>query len=534
MTRLSIFDIPHLKDEVTQYLSCKDLAQCVLVSRAWFDWFSQVLWSDLNFDYELLSFPSLPGLIRHADHVRSISGFHQYMKLIPAGSSPKFPNLQSLDHWPDWNSNYGENRLLQFISATPSLQKIVLVVALRPQVYKLLLETLESLPGLKSLELNCYEIVDPIVTQNIVMACGRLESLESLIISFGQDPPHEGRVSDEVQNAAAMESMSQMPDTRIQHLKIVPSHRLQELAILVPLVQRCPLLESLNLTVLFHEETLGQLTRLFQDGRCPHLNKLVIGYIETYENVENDLKELLRHVGSDVDTQGTQNGLNSMTAMFGDPLVAPYLLNLTQYHAATLRSLNLAQQLLKVGIFFQFVCGLPKLQDLKAAIEMDDRVEEQVDMETVVKTPWACLDLKSLELNLDSACCKERIDKPDWKDSLPDRVLSYLFSQIGRLYGLQEWNLQTGDVNLLTLDLSYLSSLTELKQLRWITIGLLFTTHVQLKEADAEWMMLHWSRLVHVTTRGNAPLAMPLQASDTGLEKFNQRLVALRPWIEVD
>src|SRR5688572_21658371 len=52
MEKITPFDIPLLNNEICQYLSRKELAHCVLVSKAWAGWFSPALWRDLDYRNE--------------------------------------------------------------------------------------------------------------------------------------------------------------------------------------------------------------------------------------------------------------------------------------------------------------------------------------------------------------------------------------------------------------------------------------------------------------------------------------------------
>lgn len=78
---LSPIDLPHVTEAIAESLSFDDLLNCIPVSRAWYDAFIPLLWTDVitfrksNFDiHQGKSTPEyLQALIKHAHHIRAIT-----------------------------------------------------------------------------------------------------------------------------------------------------------------------------------------------------------------------------------------------------------------------------------------------------------------------------------------------------------------------------------------------------------------------------------------------------------------------------
>ncbi|KAG0364911.1 hypothetical protein BGZ54_007038 [Gamsiella multidivaricata] len=538
MAQLSLFDIQLLKDEITQYLSEHDLVQCTLVSKDWLAWFSPALWRTLNF---ARSTPHISALITNQHYVLSVTAFHKYLASISLASVP-FPNLQSLDHTPDYGTPCNEDQVLRFIKATPSLRCVKLTLSLSQEsVLQQLIDTLRSHPALMNLDLSCREFTDPNSIQQIIEAC---QYYDSLHLKFGDDmPSHVGHyhnygdgIAHQIESCrTAKVAMDQMQDMRIRALSIRISNANQEPAIIVPLLRRCPNLEMLHLIRIHHEDTLPQVVSLFSEDRyCTKLKDVRMGYIRRNDNtaaLQADFLRLLGHdSGNGCSDNGFRHGLEKLTLSRAVEFNEQSILALSNHHVGSLTTVDFSKLCMSTTNFIHLMTSLPKLRSLYAVLEYT-RTDTQA---VLLQKQWICLELRILELNIDLICDDNQFRAPAWKGSPADSCMTYLFSQIGILTKLQQWRLQTSDVDLWQLEGGYLGLLAGLKQLRACYFERLFPIRFQIGTRVAEWMIEHWPRLIHVGML-NGFAKERLEASDRhALHAFTETLLANRPWLQVD
>ncbi|KAI1308716.1 hypothetical protein EDD11_004257 [Mortierella claussenii] len=131
---LTVFDLPHITDEMLRYLTVQDLAHCVLVSKTWFSYFTPLLWQDPILEHPHSSgLPAqLLGLKRHHVHVRSLRGHINLLQCLseaPALLQPwTFPNIQALydDVFDDDCASEQKIRGFKVLLTMRSLQELTL------------------------------------------------------------------------------------------------------------------------------------------------------------------------------------------------------------------------------------------------------------------------------------------------------------------------------------------------------------------------------------------------------------------------
>ncbi|KAG0366199.1 hypothetical protein BGZ54_005675 [Gamsiella multidivaricata] len=531
---LSIFDIPLLKDEVTQYLSKQDLARSVQVCRAWSAWFTPTLWRTVNFNNRAsIAGQGLSALTRYQDHVQSIVAFQYYLGSASMALRP-FRNLQSLEHRTLQANVHEDTIVLLVIGGTPSLQRLKLTLSLvREEIQTQLIDALHSLPRLRSLALTCYQITPVGVIQRIIDSCSHIETLHlDLGSSVVKEPYSQG--DDRKQCLLAKRVMEQMLDTRIRRLSIRVSLASQESAILIPLLERCPLLERLEVDWLHHPDTLGQIIDVLRRRKCPLLKHALLGAVLRFDAAEGQFAELISALGSGerVDETIRNNGcdhgyrgygLHTFTVESILPFEQQSALALTRHHSQTMTVLDLMSlRELRIQLFVGMMEGLPRLQRLMAAVWLGHKQDGGPGMDTVFKTQWSCLGLTELRLGLQLS--EEVRLEPDHRPgnlSVADQYIGYMFSQIGRLTQLKECNLTSG-VNLLDLEKGYLTHLIKLKQLRGLNLRR--CTSCKLSVDVAQWMLDHWPRLIYLVVFA---FEWPLDAGKAVLQEK-------RPWMQVE
>ncbi|KAI8599015.1 hypothetical protein EDD21DRAFT_355849 [Dissophora ornata] len=376
---LSIFDIPLLKDGVTQYLSKRDLTHCVLTCKEWFEWFTPTLWSTVDFSHISLITPEeLSALSRHQDHVLSIMGLQRYMAQF-SDAQRQFRNLQSLYYTPSWASPLEDSVLLVF-----------------------------SLPRLRKLDLTCYQIASSIAVQQIIQTCSRFECLRLNLGNGIRTPGNGWDIGEEEreQCKSVQVTMEQMEDSQIRELGIRLSLAIQERAILLPLLERCPLLERLELKWLHDPQTLPQIIDILQARKCPRLKHVRVSSIVRSDAGEESVAGLIQALGYDGgDHEGSRDGglggLESFTVEAILPFERRCVQALIRCHARTLTVLDvMSLRQMKFEFFVGLVRGLPRLQSLKAAVWIWLRPDANADIDEALQTQWACLGLKELEIGL--------------------------------------------------------------------------------------------------------------------------------------
>ncbi|KAF9108855.1 hypothetical protein BGX27_008191 [Mortierella sp. AM989] len=546
---ISIFDIPHLKEIVAHYLSRRDLAYCARASKEWNAWFTPILWRHPNFK-KTTSQQELNFLTRHNNpHVAHVQSFDTFTKeLASITPTPSFPNLQRLCYSPTWTASYDESIVLRFIKSVPSLQNLTVTLSLsREGVLSELLDTLKALPQLKKIDLACYQIISAVVIQQIIQTCSQYETLR---LSFGGQAPidHAFKAGEERELCnSAKEALGRMPPMSTQVLSIRLASPIQESAILAPLLERCPVLERLDMDWINNSSTLPMVNSVLGAGKCPRLKFVQLGAVIKYEARDEDIAGLMRVIGcSNVDNDDsdevnnwgwgmrnspvTRRGLQTLVLDSALPFEQGCVQALIQYHADTITILDImGLRQMRIELATSLAAGLPHLQYLTVAVWLKSKDNDaQTDMDTLFKTQWKCLELRRLKLCIQHSDDISTGTAHQSGDGSPgDQYLGYLFSQIGRLTKLEEWSL-TSWADLLTIKGGYLSWLPQLKQLKGLNLKRYPNNKMGAEEA--EWILEHWPRLVHVTVyaaRGS------LSDEDEPFFAAKSVLLDRRPWMRI-
>ncbi|KAF9542192.1 hypothetical protein EC957_002274 [Mortierella hygrophila] len=336
---------------------------------------------------------------------------------------------------------------------------------------------------------------------------------------------------------SALQPRGQLRQSHVKHLSLSYNHCELDLALIMPLFQRCPDLESLSLWSISEDSLLDQLSVQLRKF-CPRFRNLGVGGIHAEDTEISQLivgcSRTVHHADDEPSITATPTakitGLQEFRILSRiEDLDEISTLALGRCHGASLETLDFSQQTrFPAHLFLQLIKHCPRLRTLRCNIEL--RIEHQgqtIDYSALLSTqsnninndwPFAatlkCMDLavyRGSDLEIDS-------NYRHGDGSVSDRYIAYLYTQVARLTHLEEWCLG-GWMMLLRLDWG-LEKLSGLKSLK--VLDLREHTFIRLSEEEVEWIADNWTSLVEVWG-----LKSP------NLQPIVQQLKALRPLIEI-
>ncbi|KAF9899591.1 hypothetical protein BX616_002943 [Lobosporangium transversale] len=385
MSMTSFFDNSLLRNYLTEYLTQKDIAMCVLVSKTWYHWFTPSFWSHVHYVPSLLMPIQVQGYLPmyHPERAAAILRHHQYTRTLSTIttqilSTPtdgcSFPRLQKL-YVILLNPGTSEEELLyEFIDNSPVLDTLHLFHGLVTDgIQYQLPRTLQTHPSLSSLTLTISQAVEIPFLAQLVQHCLRctvldLEALhisryngdvKMLMSSNDNIAVHNGlgsgKESQEEDRTSLLDS-TQLPPTkqsRIRNLSLRLSEHCQELPIWIWLLERSSSLETLSIRAdIISNDAFDQIAVLFRADKCSSLQHLKLqDRIKHYK-----IYDFIRSLGTDkhagastlVSSQNkaiaAKQANKGLVSFMDSSLVRQraYLLALGQYHAKTLTSLILS------------------------------------------------------------------------------------------------------------------------------------------------------------------------------------------------
>ncbi|KAF9159956.1 hypothetical protein BGX21_003868 [Mortierella sp. AD011] len=527
---LSIFDIPILKEDVAQYLSSGDLARCTLVSKKWREYFASVLWRhpfENDFKHKKTT-----KIVRYKDYIRSIQGSRLNSDQLRENIFKlSFPTLRSLkidipeSAQPDYKMN-----LLQFIEANTTLQILDLsITEYRGEVREKLVSTLQSHPHLQEFSLFTREKVHHIYIQDVIEACPRFVTLKLDFPRWNSTKELESPID-------AKDRSAPVGDTNIRDLLILPSFPDDESTILVPLLKRCPLLEKLTLKGL-KESTVKEIAEVLKSGRYPLLKELTTTNLADYHRGKEGVLELLTSIGR---TTGTADGADGdgrrglVTYIEDTPELGrvSWTPVLVQHHYQTLTRLEL--RISTVADFNplpEALLHLPHLQEFAAKAGLYFMPDDFAKIAPLLQEQWVCKDLTSLDLEFAIPGALKSVRHRDWKGSMADQCLTWVFEQVGQLAKLRDFEVEGGR----DLISHYKHNLAGLKQLRSLKFGNWEgNRRYAASRGDAEWMIENMPRLAEIVVADNifeSQKKMDYIAS--GLASFIREFKKRKPLVQV-
>ncbi|KAF9143987.1 hypothetical protein BGX30_014182 [Mortierella sp. GBA39] len=336
---------------------------------------------------------------------------------------------------------------------------------------------------------------------------------------------------------SALQPCGQLRQSHVKDLSLSFNHYELDLALIVPLFQRCPDLESLSLWSISEDSLLDQLSVQLRKF-CPRFRSLGVGGIHAEDTEISQLiagcSRTIHHVDEELSTTATPTtkitGLQEFRILSQiEDLDEISTLALGRYHGASLETLDFSQQTrFPAHLFLRLIKHCPRLRTLRCNIELRKEHQDQtIDYSALLSTqsnninndwPFAatlkCLDLavyRGSDLEIDS-------NYRHGDGSISGQYIAYLYTQVARLTHLEEWCLG-GWMMLLRLDWG-LEKLSGLKSLK--VLDLREHTFIRLSEEEVEWIADNWTSLVEVWG-----LKSP------NLQPIVQQLKALRPMIEI-
>ncbi|KAF9101192.1 hypothetical protein BGX27_011581 [Mortierella sp. AM989] len=427
---------------------------------------------------------------------------------------------------------------LSIVNETPTLESLTLSI---PRLYGQgqLAWTLMSHKRLRRFTFKISPEVYPDSLQEIVEACSKLEYL--CIDTYHQSPPspYSSYSTDSItRSAVAKKRYENMQDTKIRDLSIDLNHEDLSHNLLISILERCPLLETLWLGGKYKRTTLKDVSDIFERGVCPLLKNVNIEGICETTHTPDELGAFVRSIGSngrddiEDDRFGTR-GLESLSIFEGAKFGRPTVLALTQYHSKTLTNLMWPHFIpLGISLFGDLLKDLPRLKTLKARVWLNLRVKDGPDMDPVFRKEWNCPELSNLEIDLGLSATFDKTTDQAWSGSLSDRSMSYALSQIAKLKKLKKLVVRS-EVELLTLKgPGYLRMLSGLKQLEVLRFDRWSTSDMHAEEA--EWMIENWPELISIIPEWRwIPKKSP-GSRGKPYDEFTQTLVDLRPRLSID
>ncbi|KAF9109531.1 hypothetical protein BGX27_007506 [Mortierella sp. AM989] len=338
----SIFDIPLLKDEVTQYLSKSDLTQCIPVSREWQSYFTPILWRCLEFS-KAITAEEYSGLLSNQSHVRSIRGLQLASEALPLSSHGEeeperfdvdvekaieastsstvatqlpnnrpysFPVLQSLHLVIGQEySPVVDMTSLRLVESVPHLSSLSLDISIY-QIHKNLVQTLKSLLHLQKLDI-IGRYIPSVFIQDIAESCLNVDSLGLHFKCAYRNSVYHSEQYYHDSNIVEQFS-SRLQDTRIRELSVQLSLAFDETAVLIPFLRKCPLLEKLTLERVRLPNTIKDIALVFADGKCPRLKYLEIGKADRSRRSAGYIAMMLQAIGHGNGGYGATFGVLSM------------------------------------------------------------------------------------------------------------------------------------------------------------------------------------------------------------------------------
>ncbi|KAF8980625.1 hypothetical protein BGZ46_003938 [Entomortierella lignicola] len=460
---ISIIEIPILVYEISKYLQTYDLANCVLVSKEWHANFNPRLWCSINFKKDI----DRVALTRNKDNIGSIDNQsvpvkkpvrNFYTRRLPKPKhSPKAGRIEVTE-------------FLDIVAVATSLQRISVKLQFMDRCStKDIIVALNHHPRLRYINFNYTSSVYPKYIPRLLQICPQIHTLhitvkvvKSRTVNMEQEP------------MLVEKSMEKMRECRLKEFYIFTNNENLDRLIILPLLENCPILETLRLPRMYLGKSFHRMSEMFRSR--DRFTKLCHLSLETAIHDDSEgLFELFQAVGYEA---GGFDGLQSLkiASHFGmDPTLIP------KYFSYSLTSLVLQHPRIWLRPFTYIMERLPHLRSLEVKIHVAEELKVELCTETMLQTSWACKGLINLTLKLFTVKGNTHLDE-------------YIFEQVGQLTDLEQLRLDSDHYHL-RLEEGYLGHLENLKRLKEIVIHP-FGYKVSLKEA--QWILDQWPNLIHL------------------------------------
>ncbi|KAF9391542.1 hypothetical protein CPB97_006262 [Podila verticillata] len=507
----SIFDIPHIVHAIAGYLTAQEQVATLRVNKSWFNLFVPFVWSTLIItkkrQYQAFLSPDssdgLEAVEKHQTHVKALDLAYESMNILTYGGEWLFPNLRTVrTTWSTVPStSLLHNYLGYFVQAHPNLHTVdVTIHTIRPATLDLWIEILGSHEQLRHVKFKSLAPWSPLSIQKFLFACTRIWTLEFVFEWNQRTLTTEDRISYHGIDEAAS-AMEQIPETKLQRLKLCLICPRMEQAFVESLVAWSPSLQELDLS-------------LSDEGDLPRLPSVL-------EVDCTDLKQLALKVGYRGDKAmalfGAARGLERIEFGCGN-LTDPSFVSVLaprNLHFGTLTSLRLmASGGVPAHVLANIANQCRHLKALKASVSTPDFLTwTSDDMAQLQGIVWQLPVIQTLHLRV-------LYYRNAWSETPAqegvDGFMDYFMAQIGQQTTLQDLLCYRGSYKMsLRFGLARLEALKALKVVEIFYPGSFF------RAMEAEWIIQHWDSVVLIRHAG-----MYEPASDM--------LLQWRPWLQFE
>ncbi|KAK3823157.1 MAG: hypothetical protein J3Q66DRAFT_397625 [Benniella sp.] len=406
--------------------------------------------------------------------------------------------LEFLDYSRSYGVHRAKIRVLPLLERISTLQHLRTTLSMdRDNNCQRWLRTLEALPHLVSLSLRCERFVDGKVIPRVLRLCHRYRRLT---LRFSTEIGYiEECDTQEYKDAKA--AIEEMPEMRLCELSFCSGNGLVGENVLQPLLERCPRVERLDLSIGTTESTFQHFFKMLKENKLPKLRHLTAsGPYETH--LQAAFSEALSHV---------EYGIESLT--FWHKPSDPVVQSLTQHHYSSLTKLSLPFSGIPLWTLSKLMAGLPNLRSFRGCIQRDYSPSNGVALDM----HWGCVGLRNLRL-YPRTNTSGTVGDSRWKGSAAEFQFDYVFSEVSKLESLQELIIECDMNNLYLKRHGYLAQLAGLKELK--VFDLAKVSHKSFGKQEALWMVKNWPKLLQVYAEDIPAI-------------FNETLLEKRPMVEV-
>ncbi|KAG0029281.1 hypothetical protein BGZ82_008047 [Podila clonocystis] len=120
-------------------------------------------------------------------------------------------------------------------------------------------------------------------------------------------------------------------------------------------------------------------------------------------------------------------------------------LAMTEHLSQSLTEVHIQEHSMNFEVFNDLVTGLPLLQSIHARINYASVQTVDINkFDQMCTRDWVCLGLKKLHLYSQLTQDIPTVKGDRWKQSLPNRYMDHMSSQLAKLEQLEEWYIYAG------------------------------------------------------------------------------------------
>ncbi|KAK3817354.1 MAG: hypothetical protein J3Q66DRAFT_387967 [Benniella sp.] len=521
---VSIFDLPHITENIGLYLDIKDLRACALVSQEFYAHFQPLLWRQLVFERyppRLETMPMSPShkqaLLKNLRHTRRLH-VHSRMRYegVLALVASQCQNLRELHSriYATKEDNLGVAsfwEVLRMLRANPRLESWFLtawegVLGLRDR--RRMMSAISTSSHLTHLHLKLsynphrgwlnYVLQSlPVIIQKIDFQWGRI-------------------LDDGIWDSLKVveESPKTYPYLVTVDLKVMLAAGEEEA--LFKFVQQCPVLKEMTIPKPMNKDVLTNMILRMEAKPFRKESRIAFNTNSVTDISEVQWRRLLLALNDNIREFNTRIAFNSFRAR-------GYMDAMTSCWSRCIESIIIdqAQQISSQDIQLvlttcyklkKFDCVFPWIGTMFGEASLDDEGwEEYPGMEAMIRDDdqgkalplpkWVCADLEDLQLTFSDGR-RPFMEEPilSLQEKWAVRGIHHIYSQIGRLTKLQHltigWSTSTAFSSSRQLDMSLKSGLDRLRRLKALKVlDVNYLCHLEMGSKEMEWIARNWPRL---------------------------------------